>query len=118
MDKASFCAVLDKYKLPWENVYEDLSEMGTVLWHNDSFAIKVVCPIKAQPCLSFVALCPDGDYVYFESELSRFSSTEVEEVVTYAKENCDSLQQSAVLRGEELSISVSGGERTFARTHY
>jgi hypothetical protein len=65
-----------------------------------------------------VALCPDGDYVYFESELSRFSSTEVEEVVTYAKENCDSLQQSAVLRGEELSISVSGGERTFARTHY
>ena len=115
MDKTAFVEVLEKYDLSSENVYEDLSEIGTVLWHDDSLAIKVVCAIEGHPRLSLVTLRPDGDYNYFESELQRFSSSELEGVVTYVKENSSSLRQSSISTDKAISISVAGQEWGFAK---
>lgn len=115
VNKALFLEVLENYELPSEEVYEDLSEIGKVLWHNNKLAVKVVCAIEGQPCLSLVVMAPDDDYYNFESKLAGFSSSDVGELIAHVKEHSESIRQSATQAENFICISTSGKESTFNR---
>ncbi len=117
MNKALFLELLENYELSSEEVYEDLSEIGKVLWRNDKLAVKVVCAIESQPCLSLVVLAPNDDYYYFESKLAGFSSSDVGELIANVKAHSESIRQSATQAEDFICISTSGKESTFNRVY-
>ena len=115
MDTATFIKVLESHELPSRGVYEDLSEIGKVLWHDKNLAIKVVCAIEGRPRVSLVGLGPSGEYHFFESDLSGFSGFEVLELVTHVKEHSAKILQSAIQAEEFICISTAGKESKFRK---
>lgn len=97
-------------------MYEDISEIGTVLWHNERLAIKVVCAGGFTPCLLLVNLEPTNEYAYFECELTEFSNMRVADVIKYVIENTDSIYESTLMAGNALCISADGNIWTFKKT--
>ncbi len=115
MNKATFVEVLEQYELPSEDVYEDLSEFGKVLWHNEHLAVKIVCAIEGQPCLSLVVLAPSGDCYHFERDLTDFGGSEVGDVIAYVKQHSDAIRQSAISTEDSTRISLAAQDWKFKR---
>ncbi len=110
MDISNFNSLLADYGIPLDDTYEDLSEVGTPIWHNDDLSINIVCKADSHPCLSLVVFTSKGDYVYFESPLAKFTSSEVSGFVAYVRENLESIRRTVLSAISSISVPVSGRE--------
>lgn len=115
MDTATFIEVLESHEIPSQGVYEDLSEIGKVLWHDDNLAIKIVCAVEGHPRVSLVALGPDDQYHFFEADLGGFSGSEVSELVSHVKEHSVRILRAAIQAEEFLCISAAGNKSKFKK---
>lgn len=117
MNQPAFVKILQGYDLPTESVYEDVSEIGTVLWHNSTLAVKVVWAFESRPCLLLVVLHPTNDYSYFQCDLAELDSTNVARIIEHAKDHADSLHAAAMTADNTLSVLVDQQDRTFSRVY-
>ena len=113
MNRKIFVNVLKTYGIDTDQVYEDLSELGKGLWHNDRLALKVVWVWDKQPCLVIVILRPTGEYLYFQCSLEEFDILTVEQVVEFVKANSGSLYDTAMKANDVLDISIGHRNWTF-----
>lgn len=116
MDMREFETVLVKYGLPVDNTYEDLSEVGSVLWHNGGdLAIKVACEANRRPKLLFVAMTSDGNYDYLESALEELSGSDIAAMLGYVREHAEAIRKDVGSMERSLCIPVNGRELVFTR---
>jgi hypothetical protein len=116
MDMREFEAVLTKYGLPVDNTYEDLSEVGSVLWHNGrDLAIKVACEANRRPKLLFVAMTSDGNYEYLESALEELSGSDIAAMLGYVRKHAEAIRKDVGSMERLLCIPANGRELVFTR---
>jgi len=113
MSKNIFIEVIKAYGISADKVYEDLSELGKVLWHNDKLALKVAWMQGKQPCLVLVVLRPTGEYLYFECNLEEFDISTLEKVIKFVQVNNELLYDTAIKATNALDISISNRNWAF-----
>jgi len=113
MNKNTFIDVLKACGIDEDQVYEDLSELGKVLWYNDKLSLKVVWIQEKQPCLVIVVLRPTGEYLYFECSLDEFDISTIAQVMEYVQVNAEPLYDTTMKANDILDISIGNRNWTF-----
>ena len=106
MNKDIFIHVLNAYGIGSDQVYEDISELGKVLWHNDKLSLKVVSSQQKQPCLVIVVLRTIGEYLYFECSLDEFDISTIAQVIEYVQANDELLYETTTKANDVLDITI------------
>lgn len=108
MDKDSFIDLLRSYALPTENVYEDTSEVGSLLWNNSKSSLAIIAEKGMEPTLQLVILHSNNNYAYFNCSLDGINGVEIEELVEFVRINSCDLYAAATTASGSFNISNIG----------
>lgn len=106
----SLAQVLSQYGLSQDGVFQDISEEGKVLWHNDQLAIKVVKPYGFEAKVSMVSLDTERGYMYFECPLSYINPDNLTMFVLHFKKNPQSILNELKQHHDHIVIWIANGE--------
>ena len=108
MDKDSFLELLRGFGLPAENVYEDISEIGCLLWNNSNMSLTIVAAKGMRPMLQLVILRSNNNYAYFNCNLDGVNGLAISGIVEFARKNSDELYAVATTSRGSFNISNIG----------
>ena len=107
MRKTEFSHYLKLFGLAHAEIYEDISEIGTVVWNNEQLSIQIFCAAECEPRLLLVALASTGGYCYYESELKQGDYSSLNNIIKYAQSHSELLHQLAVSGRATFNVEVS-----------
>jgi len=108
MDKGIFVDLLRSNALPTENVYEDISEIGYLLWNNSRSSLAIVATKDMRPMLQLVIMRSRNNYAYFNCGLDGVNGVALAELIEYAKTDGDDLYAAAMTANGSFKISNIG----------
>lgn len=114
MEHAEFIALLQGYGLPSEDVYEDISEVGVMLWHDRHLAIQVAAPAGRDPHLKLVTSCGPESYAWFEHPLRNLSPSDMGDLLLSLRKDAEWVRETARSSVEELGITLTKQGRTIS----
>lgn len=112
MNHAEFQNLVVNHGFPAAVIYEDLSESGAVLWHDESIAAQLMLR-SGVVTLRVVVKLQDSEYAIYESE--DFNWEELTRYVDEVRKGADSIRLCA-RGGKAFRIYANGSELHFKLT--